>query len=73
MIALLLRSRQRAVVTGAEALVGAEGEAVWWQGTEGRVRVAGEIWRARTARPLEPGARIKVIRRNGLVLEVEPN
>jgi membrane-bound serine protease (ClpP class) len=73
MVALLLRSRRRAVVTGAEALVGAEGEAVWWQGTEGRVRVAGEIWRARTVRPLEPGARIKVIRRDGLVLVVEPS
>jgi membrane-bound serine protease (ClpP class) len=80
MVALLLRSRRRAVVTGAEALLGAEGEAVWWQGAEGRVRVAGEIWRARTAtaataaaaRPPEPGARVKVIRRDGLVLVIEP-
>jgi membrane-bound serine protease (ClpP class) len=76
MVALVLRSRRRAVVTGAEALLGAEGEAVWWQGAEGRVRVAGEIWRARTAaaaaRPPEPGARVKVIRRDGLVLVIEP-
>jgi membrane-bound serine protease (ClpP class) len=71
-ISLLLGSRRRAVVTGAEALLGAEAEAVWWQGTEGRVRVAGEIWRARAASPLEPGARAKVIRRDGLVLVVEP-
>jgi membrane-bound serine protease (ClpP class) len=73
MVGLLLRSRRRAVVTGAEALLGAEGEAVWWQGAEGRVRVAGEIWRARTAAwPPEPGARVKVIRRDGLVLVIEP-
>ena len=73
MVGLLFRSRRRAVVTGAEALLGAEGEAVWWQGAEGRVRVAGEIWRARTAAwPIEAGTRVKVIRRDGLVLVVEP-
>jgi membrane-bound serine protease (ClpP class) len=77
MIALVLRSRRRAVVTGAEALLGAEGEAVWWQSTEGRVRIAGEIWRARAAAPtpaapFEPGTRIKVVRRDGLVLIVAP-
>ena len=68
----LLRSRRRPVVTGNEALVGAEGEAVAWQGEEGRVRVGGEIWRARASGPLEPGHRIKVIERHGLVLTVEP-
>jgi membrane-bound serine protease (ClpP class) len=68
----LLRSRRRPVVTGNEALVGAEGEAVAWQGEEGRVRVGGEIWRARASGPLDPGHRIKVIERHGLVLTVEP-
>jgi membrane protein implicated in regulation of membrane protease activity len=33
--------------------------------------VNGEIWRARATRPLPPGARIKVIGREGLVLVVE--
>ena len=47
MLAALLRSRQRPVVTGSEALIGAEGETVSWQGGEGRVRVKGEIWLAR--------------------------
>ena len=40
-LAALLRSRKRPVVTGGEALIGASGETVWWQGHEGRVRVAG--------------------------------
>ncbi|MBO0756455.1 MAG: nodulation protein NfeD, partial [Bradyrhizobiaceae bacterium] len=71
LLSLLLRSRRHAVVTGKEALVGAEGEAVAWQGAEGRVRVHGEIWRARAAAPLTPGTRIKVTDRNGLVLIVE--
>jgi membrane-bound serine protease (ClpP class) len=69
---LLVRSRQRPVVTGKEALLGAEGEAVSWQQESGRVRVQGEIWLARSSRPLEPGTRIKVVGREDLVLHVEP-
>jgi len=70
-IAMLLRSRKRPVVTGKEALTGAQGEAVAWDGEQGRVLVQGEVWRARAAAPLAPGARVKVIARDGLVLVVE--
>jgi membrane-bound serine protease (ClpP class) len=70
-IAMLLRSRKRPVVTGKEALTGAQGEAVAWNGEEGRVLVHGEIWRASAAAPLAVGARVKVIARDGLVLVVE--
>ena len=72
MLSMLLRSRRRPVVTGREALIAAVGEAVTWQDDEGRVRIKGEIWRARAARPLQPGTRIRVIDRDGLVLTVEP-
>src|SRR4029077_4898819 len=65
-LSMLVWSRRRAVVSGAEALRGAEGEAVSWQGTEGRVRIGGEIWRARGVGPLQPGARVKVVARDGL-------
>jgi membrane-bound serine protease (ClpP class) len=71
-LGLLLRSRKRPVVTGKEALLGAEGEALTWQQDEGRVRVQGEIWRARAVHPLTPGTRVKVVNREGLVLLVEP-
>src|SRR5262245_10695778 len=71
-LTMLLRSRRRPVVTGKEGLLGAEGETVAWDGEEGRVRVNGEIWRARARLSLQPGARIKVINREGLVLVVEP-
>ena len=71
-LGLLLRSRKHPVVTGKEALLGAEGEALAWQQEEGRVRVKGEIWRARAAAPVAPGTRVKVIDREGLVLFVEP-
>ena len=70
-LAALLRSRKRPVVTGAEALIGAEGETVSWQGGEGRVRVQGEIWLARSDAPLTPGRRVKIVGRDGLVLRVE--
>jgi membrane-bound serine protease (ClpP class) len=71
-LTMLLRSRRRPVVTGKEGLLGAEGETVAWDGGEGRVRVHGEIWRARAQQPLQAGERIRVVEREGLVLVVEP-
>jgi membrane-bound serine protease (ClpP class) len=70
-LAALLRSRKAPVVTGSEALIGAEGETVAWQGSEGRVRVKGEIWLARSAAPLAAGDHVRVVDRDGLVLRVE--
>jgi membrane-bound serine protease (ClpP class) len=68
----LFRSRKRPVVSGDQALIGALGETVSWQGNEGRVRVAGEIWRARADMPLGDGAGVEVVGRDGLVLVVRP-
>jgi len=70
-LAVLLRARRRPVVTGSEALIGAEGETVAWDGGEGRVRIAGEIWRASSDMPLTAGSRVKVLGRDGLMLRVE--
>jgi membrane-bound serine protease (ClpP class) len=73
-LTVLLRSRKQAAITGGEALIGAPGEMVSWQGNEGRVMVQGEIWRARPARadtPLAAGTAVKVVRRDGLILLVE--
>lgn len=68
-LAAVLRHR-RPVVTGHEALIGAEGEAVSWQDGEGRVRVKGEIWLARSDAALTAGSRVKIVGRDGLVLRV---
>ena len=70
-LAALVRSHRRPVVTGSEALIGAEGETVSWQDGEGRVRVKGEIWLARSDAPLAAGSRVMVVGRDGLVLRVE--
>lgn len=39
---------------------------------EGTVYVAGELWSARSERPIPKGARVRVVRREGLILWVEP-
>jgi membrane-bound serine protease (ClpP class) len=44
---------------------------VSWQDGEGRVRVKGEIWLARSDTPLAAGSRVKTVGRDGLVLRVE--
>jgi membrane-bound serine protease (ClpP class) len=71
-LSMLLRSRRRSVITGKEALLGAEAQAISWDGQEGRIRVEGEVWRARAKASLQPGTRVKVVGRDGLVLIVEP-
>jgi membrane protein implicated in regulation of membrane protease activity len=38
----------------------------------GQVRVDGEIWGARSAEPIDPGAAVTVISVDGFVLDVEP-
>lgn len=69
---MALRTRRRPVVTGAEEMIGLEGEVVEWRDGRGRVRVHGEIWSARAERPAEPGTRVRVDRREGLTLHVGP-
>jgi membrane-bound serine protease (ClpP class) len=71
-LGVLFRSRRRVVIAGMRALLGAEGEALSWQGQHGRILIKGETWRARATAPLRPGTRVKVIDRDGLVLLVEP-
>ena len=68
---MLVHSRRRAVVTGGAALIGAVGSVVEWADGEGRVRVSGEVWRARADTALQPGERVNVRDRDGLVLLVE--
>jgi membrane-bound serine protease (ClpP class) len=43
-----------------------------WEDAAGHVRVHGEIWAARGTRPLQPGASVRIVQREGLTLIVEP-
>lgn len=60
-------TRRRRPEVGVEALVGARGELT----AAGWVSVNGELWRARSAAPLEVGQRVRVSAVDGLTLVVE--
>ncbi len=68
-----VRSRRRPVVTGAEELLGSSGYVLTdFTGGGGTVRIHSEIWNAESSMPLHAGDTVRVIRRSGLKLVVEP-
>lgn len=69
---LALRSRRSSVATGREEMIGATGSVLDWQGTGGHVRVHGERWNARAVSELHAGQEVRIIRLQGLTVEVEP-
>jgi membrane-bound serine protease (ClpP class) len=71
---LVLRSRQWKTATGKEELIGAPGVAVapLSAGSEGMIRVHGELWRAESSRPVQEGETVRILRVEGLKLYVEP-
>jgi membrane protein implicated in regulation of membrane protease activity len=71
------RRRLGPAAVGAEAIVGRFGVALerldpGSPDPVGQVRVDGEIWTARAAGPIDPGASVIVTGVDGLVLEVAP-
>lgn len=62
------RARRWPIVSGREDLIAAEGVVV----QPGWARVRGELWRIASHRPLTPGSAIRVVRVEGLLLQVEP-
>lgn len=64
--------RRYRVTTGAEGLVGSRAEVIEACAPTGRVRLRGEIWRARCSPRAEVGDRVTVTGVDGLTLEVEP-
>jgi membrane protein implicated in regulation of membrane protease activity len=63
-------SRRRGVQAGAEALVGKTARVVAPCRPEGRVRVEGELWRARCEDGADEGESVRVLSVEGLTLEV---
>ncbi len=53
-------------------LIGEEGEARTDIHTEGSVQLGSELWSARSEEPILSGSKVKVIKRDGFILEVEP-
>ncbi len=71
-IGMALRARTQPIVTGAEELVGAEGETLDDIETEGWARVHGEQWHIRSRTPIARGKKVRVTAQHDLILEVEP-
>jgi membrane-bound serine protease (ClpP class) len=71
---MVFASRRSRLVSGDEVLRDAQGEllAPLEPGAEGWALVRGERWRVRAELPLSAGARVRVLRRQGLLLWVEP-
>lgn len=77
LVALLIstyfsRSRKRPVVTGAEQLLREPAVAMADFERTGPVRVRGEIWNAMVGEAVKTGDRLRIVRVDGLTLQVEP-
>ncbi len=69
---LVVRAQARRSPLGLEGMVGALGETQGALDKEGIVLVHGELWKARAARPLARGSRVRVVSVEGLTLHVTP-
>ena len=72
LVSLVIRTRAQPVVTGASGMQNALGVALTELSPKGQVFVHGEYWNAISAKPVPAGASVRVIRVQGLTLEVEP-
>jgi membrane-bound serine protease (ClpP class) len=66
-----LEARKLAPAHNLEGLVGKVGEAKTEIHDEGSVQVAGELWSARSEKPISAGEQVRVTGREGFILEVE--
>jgi membrane-bound serine protease (ClpP class) len=71
-IGFAVRNRHQPVVSGAEEMVGAIGEALEdFDEGHGRIRVHSESWEAQSDRPVRAGQRVRVVAMDGLTLKIE--
>jgi membrane-bound serine protease (ClpP class) len=71
LVRLVYLSRRRKSIVGQEGMVGESGIAKSDVYREGKVWVHGEYWNARSERPIPAGARVRVVKVNGLTVDVE--
>jgi len=69
---MALKARRRPVVSGGEELIGSIGEVLDDLDHEGWAHLHGEMWKVRSPTPLARGQKVRVLRRDGLTLEVTP-
>ena len=72
-VGMALKARRRPVMSGREELIGYIGEVLEdFDGKDGLARVHGETWHIRSKQPLVRGQKIRVVRMDGLIMDVEP-
>jgi len=71
-VSFAVRARRQPVVSGREGLLREQAEAVEAFEHHGLVRVHGELWNAVTRHPVQAGQVLRIVRVDGLTLEVEP-
>ncbi|HDP89099.1 MAG TPA: nodulation protein NfeD [Thioalkalivibrio sp.] len=69
---MFIRMRRKKVVSGAEEMVGALGEALEDFDKSGRIRVHSELWTGVADRPVRKGQRVEVLSMDGLKLRIKP-
>jgi membrane-bound serine protease (ClpP class) len=70
-ISIAVRAQMRKVLTGGEGMIGAVGETASEVFGRGKVIIRGEYWDACSKAPIGKGRPVKVVRVNGLKIEVE--
>jgi membrane-bound serine protease (ClpP class) len=70
-ISIAVRAQMRKVLTGGEGMIGAVGDTVSEVFGRGKVIIRGEYWDACSMAPIAKGRPVRVVRVNGLKIEVE--
>ncbi|TDJ42888.1 MAG: nodulation protein NfeD [Gammaproteobacteria bacterium] len=72
LIYMLMRARNRPVVSGAEAMLGRTAEVLEDFSGRGNVFLGGERWLAESMHPVHKGQQVRVTALHGLVVNIEP-
>jgi len=74
LVYLAANAWRRPVVSGAEEVEHATGHTLTPVSADGgQIMMLGERWSARSETPIEPGTPVRVLRRDGLIVHVEPD
>ncbi|RJP18982.1 MAG: nodulation protein NfeD [Candidatus Abyssobacteria bacterium SURF_5] len=71
LVTLVIRVHARKSVVGREGLIGEVGIAETDIATAGKIFVHGEIWNARSSRPISKGNKVRVVELDGMTATVE--
>jgi membrane-bound serine protease (ClpP class) len=71
-LGLAVSARRRPVHSGADTMINSTGEVLAWSDGKGEVWIQGERWLARSDSPLNVGDKVRILRRTGLTLSVQP-